>query len=69
MSPYELLGWRTDNAINQLQRYGRALESEEMVQVLELLSDLNDDLAHGRDHECVIVPAINKIIDKLKEVK
>lgn len=43
------LAFRTDNAITQLQRYGQALEDELLVSTLEKLTDINDDMAHGRD--------------------
>ena len=43
----EQLAFRTDNAIMQLQRYGRALEDELLVSTLEKLTDINDNMANG----------------------
>ena len=44
---------RTHAAIDQLTRYGDAVQSEELVAVLEQLTDINDDLAHGRDPQLI----------------
>ena len=43
------LACRTNEAIQQLQRYGTALEDELLVATLEKLTDINDDLSHGRE--------------------
>jgi hypothetical protein len=43
------LASRTNEVIRQLQRYGTALEDELLVATLEALTDINDDLSHGRE--------------------
>lgn len=43
------LEFRTRNACGQLTRYAGAVASTELADVLDTLTDLNDDLWHGRD--------------------
>ena len=64
---FNQLAFRTENAIAQLQRYGRAAEHERIVTALELLSNVNDDMAHGRHWE-LIVEGINKVTAELNEL-
>ncbi len=47
------LTWRTKNVLELFTRYGTAVESNEMVDVLEAVEDINDDMAHGRSIECI----------------
>lgn len=46
---------RTADAIDQLRRYGDSLERLELVELLETITDLNDDLAHGRGSDAYLV--------------
>ena len=68
MNSREELGHRTDNAIAQLQRYGTALEDELLVATLEKLTDINDDLSHGRE-PLGIVKGIDMAISYLETLK
>lgn len=43
------LAFRTQAACDQLTRYGGGLFNEELCALIEKISDINDDLAHGRD--------------------
>jgi hypothetical protein len=43
------LAFRTQNACAQLTRYGGRVASAELAAVLESLTDINDDMQHGRD--------------------
>lgn len=47
------LAFHTQVACEQLTRYGGALWSVELLAVLEKLTDLNDDLQHGRARDLV----------------
>jgi len=43
------LAFRTRNACGQLTRYGGAVFSTELAEVLDAITDINDDLHHMRD--------------------
>jgi hypothetical protein len=47
------LAFHTRCACDQLTRYGGAVWSVELLDVLEKLTDLNDELQHGRAQELV----------------
>ena len=42
------LAFRTRNACDQLTRYSGAVDNEELADLLDKLTDLNDDMCHGR---------------------
>lgn len=44
----DTLTYRTRDACAQLTRYGGGVASEELADVLDTLTDLNDDMHHGR---------------------
>ena len=44
---------RTDNACDQLTRYGGAVATEELAQLLEKLTDLNDNICNMRSLEVI----------------
>lgn len=44
---------RTQDACDQLTRYGGAVYSVELVEVLEQITDINDDLQHARGPELI----------------
>ena len=48
----------TENAVEQLLRYGGAVWTPEILDLLESLTDLNDDYANGRDKECVMTSIV-----------
>jgi len=52
---------RTRNACDQLTRYGGAVFNNEVADVLDALTDINDDLWHGRDPNLIC-----KQVDKAK---
>jgi len=43
------LAFRTRNACDQLMRYGGGVANTQLAEVLDKLTDINDDLQHGRD--------------------
>lgn len=45
---------RTEDAYNQLVRYGGVPCREEIVEIIEILSDINDDLYHDRDFSLTV---------------
>lgn len=47
------LAFRTQNACDQLTRYGGGVASAELADVLDVLTDINDDLWHGRDQALI----------------
>jgi hypothetical protein len=53
------LGQRLDDAIDQLKRYG-SLYSSEVADLLDAVTDLNDDLHHAR-HRIVRDEAAERI--------
>lgn len=57
---------RAEDAYAQLDRYG-APEAP-IVEMLEALSDINDDLKHGRDYKQVVQPNIQKLRDLLDKL-
>jgi hypothetical protein len=61
------IAFRTQCACDQLQRYGGAVHSAKVLDVLEHLTDLNDDLCNGRAETTVRknVETIKKALDKL----
>ncbi len=44
---------RLQDAFGQFTRYGSSLESDELLEVVETLTDINDSMAHGRTADCV----------------
>lgn len=57
--------WRTDDFVAQITRYG-PVEDLTLIDALDALSEVNDDIAHARSVEVVIVPAIRKAIAHLE---
>lgn len=47
------LDTRTKNAIDQLTRYGYGVELDAIADLLDLVTDINDDAAHGRHRSCL----------------
>lgn len=48
MAEAQLLAYRLEEAVHQLNRYG-GVPDERVVTLIETLADLNDDLMHMRD--------------------
>lgn len=65
------LSWRFNNAVSQLERYGNGPFSEEIIEILEVLSDINDDLFHDRMKSLTVanVDKIKVLADKILEVE
>lgn len=65
------LEFRTRGALDQLLRYGGAPWSSELVDVLEKLTDINDDLQHGREPSLIReqITAAKALLDKLESVE
>lgn len=57
---------RLDDAIGQLTRYGSALEHDTLMDVLEAITDINDDLAHGR-HIGANIAETKALLDRLEQ--
>lgn len=53
------LAFRTTNACDQLTRYGGGVASAELADVLDALTDINDDIWNGR-HPALIKEQIEK---------
>ena len=53
------LDQRLDDAVDQLKRYG-SLYSSEVADLLDAVTDLNDDLHHGRSVQ-VLSEAVQRI--------
>ena len=53
----------------QLTRYGDYVESEKLMDLLWVITDINDDMANGRSIRCIIENVdkakgiLNKIVD------
>jgi uncharacterized protein YacL len=54
---------RIKDAVDQLKRYGY-VRDERILDVLDLLTSINDDMHHGRHRECIDAD-VAKIKDKL----
>lgn len=54
------VGWRTQNAIDQLTRYSGGVWTPGIADLLDVVTDINDDAAHGRHRSC--------LEDRLKEI-
>lgn len=54
------LGEGTNEAIRQLIRHGNAVEHELILDVLEDLTEINGNFAHGEDISCILL-SINNI--------
>jgi hypothetical protein len=63
------LAFRTRNACDQLTRYSNAVYNAELADVLEKLTDINDDLQNGRDPALVRagVAEAKALLDALAE--
>lgn len=61
-------GQRVEDACSQLNRYGGCPNNLEIVEVVDLLSDVNDDIVHGRAASMVSAN-IDKMIEKLNKLK
>ena len=68
MDKEDYLRFRTENAIDQLNRYGYGVFSRELVAVLEVVADINDDLWHSR-HAEIVTDNIRKAKKRLDEVQ
>jgi hypothetical protein len=55
--------FRTRNACGQLTRYSEAVASAELADVLDALTDINDDIWHGRD-----LTIIKRQVEKTKSL-
>lgn len=55
----EDLAFRTKNACDQLTRYGGEVASSELADVLDVITDINDDICNGRD-KAIIKQQIEK---------
>lgn len=57
---------RTHDALFQMQRYGCVFD-ENVAEALEALTDVNDDLHHGRDKKCIAesVAKVRAALDKI----
>ena len=53
MNADDQLAFRAKNALDQLLRYGGAPYSSAIVDVMDKLTDINDDLCNGRDPELI----------------
>jgi hypothetical protein len=65
------LTFRAQNALDQLLRYGGTPYSSELVDVLEKLTDINDDLQNGRDPNLIRagIADAKALLDKLESIE
>jgi hypothetical protein len=65
------LTFRTRNALDQLLRYGGSPWSSELVDILEKLTDINDDLQNGRDPSLIRagIAEAKSLLDKLEAIE
>ena len=58
---------RVEDAAAQLLRYGDGVADERLLDVLDALTDINDDMQHAR-HKDVVVEACEKAAETLREI-
>ncbi len=64
------LAFHTQAACDQLTRYGGGVASVELLDVLDKLTDINDDMQHGRSKDLVREQIANAkaLLDRLDSV-
>lgn len=58
---------RTEDACAQLVRYSGSVENDNLADLLDYLTDMNDDFYHGR-HPKIIMEKIAKMKDVLDKI-
>lgn len=66
-----ILIFRMPCAGEQLRRYSSSVASEELMQALEQLTELNDDLWHRREKKLILeqIEKIKQLLDRVAEVE
>ena len=60
------LAFRTRNICEQMDRYSGTLYNSWLCDVAELITDINDDLWHGRDPS-LISETVQKLQDRIND--
>lgn len=58
---------RVDDAAGQLLRYSGAVADERLLDVLDLLTDINDDMSHARNKD-LVAEACEKATEILRAI-
>ena len=58
---------RVEDAAGQLLRYGEGVADERLLEVLDALTDINDDMQHSR-HKDIITETCERTAEMLREI-
>jgi len=58
---------RINDAVEQLLRYGGGVADERLLDVLDLLTDINDDICHAR-HKDIITKTCEKAAETIRAI-